>query len=133
MQQYETMFVTSTTLDEQEHNAIVERVKSLIEANGTIAAVDEWGRRRLAYPINKETDGVYTLIYFTSDTDFPAELSRVYNINEGILRSLIIAQEHDNLPEQKEEATEPVEETADEKDADEQPAETASDDKEEVQ
>lgn len=93
MPMYETMLVTSATLDEEATTAVVGKFKSLIEANGTIDAVDEWGKRRLAYPINKEEDGVYTLIHFTSEADFPAELDRVYKITDGVLRTLIIVKD----------------------------------------
>lgn len=95
MAKYETMLITSTKLDEETSNATIAKFKSLIEANGTIDAVEDWGKRRLAYPINKEDDGVYTLIHFTSGPDFPAELSRVYKITDGILRSLIVAKEEE--------------------------------------
>lgn len=91
MPKYETMLITSTTLDEEAGAAVVAKFKALIEANGTIDGVEEWGKRRLAYPINKEMDGLYTLIHFTSEADFPAELDRVYKITDGVLRSLIIA------------------------------------------
>ena len=77
MAKYETMLVTSAALDEEATTALVGKFKSLIEANGTIEAVDEWGKRRLAYPINDENEGVYTVITFTSEPNFPAELDRV--------------------------------------------------------
>lgn len=91
MAKYETMLVTSAALDEEATAALVGKFKSLIEANGTIDSVDEWGKRRLAYPINDELDGVYTLVEFTSGPDFPAELDRVYKITDGVLRSMIVA------------------------------------------
>ncbi|MFR9160618.1 MAG: 30S ribosomal protein S6, partial [Ruthenibacterium lactatiformans] len=59
MAKYETMLVTTATLDEEATAALVGKFKSLIEANGTIDSVEEWGKRRLAYPINKENEGVY--------------------------------------------------------------------------
>jgi small subunit ribosomal protein S6 len=93
MPMYETMLVTSATLEAEAAAAVVDKFKKLIEANGTIDAVEEWGKRRLAYPINKEDDGVYTLIHFTSTPDFPAELDRVYKITDGVLRSLIIVKD----------------------------------------
>ena len=92
MAQYETMLVTSAALDEEATTALVGKFKSLIEANGTIEAVDEWGKRRLAYPINDENEGVYTVITFTSEPNFPAELDRVYKITDGVLRTMIVAQ-----------------------------------------
>ena len=93
MAKYETMLVTNPALDEEASAALVGKFKSLIEANGTIDSVDEWGKRRLAYPIEDNTEGVYTVIKFTSNPDFPAELDRVYKITEGVLRSIIIAEE----------------------------------------
>ncbi len=93
MPMYETMLVSSAKLDEEATTALVGKFKSLIEANGTIDAVEEWGKRRLAYPIKKQDDGVYTLIHFTSDAAFPAELDRVYKITDGVLRSQIIAKD----------------------------------------
>ena len=92
MAKYETMLITSAALDEE---ATAARLVSSrpIEANGTIDSIDEWGKRRLAYPINDEEEGVYTVINFTSEPSFPAELDRVYKITEGVMRSLIIAHE----------------------------------------
>ena len=92
MAKYETMLVTSAALDEEATTALVGKSKSLIEANGTIDAVDEWGKRRLAYPINDEAEGIYTVIKFTSNPDFPAELDRVYKITDGVLRTMIVAE-----------------------------------------
>ena len=77
MAKYETMLVTSSNLDEEASSALIAKFKTLIEANGTIDSVDEWGKRRLAYPINDENEGVYTVIKFTADPSFPAELDRV--------------------------------------------------------
>ena len=99
MAKYETMLITSAALDEEASSALigtaalVGKFKSLIEANGTIDSIDEWGKRRLAYPINDEEEGVYTVINFTADPSFPAELDRVYKITEGVMRSLIVAHE----------------------------------------
>ena len=93
MAKYETMLVTNAALDEEATAALVEKFKTLIAANGTIDSVEEWGRRRLAYPINKQNEGVYTLINFESAPEFPAELDRVYKITDGVIRSLIVAKE----------------------------------------
>ena len=93
MAKYETMLVTSSALDEEASAALIGKFKSLIEANGTIDSVDDWGKRRLAYPIEDETEGVYTVIKFTSEPDFPAELDRNYRITEGVHRSIIVAED----------------------------------------
>ncbi|MCH4239748.1 MAG: 30S ribosomal protein S6 [Oscillospiraceae bacterium] len=88
---YETVFILSTKLDEQATAALVAKFKDLITANnGTVDGVDEWGKRRLAYAINKETEGYYVLINFTSVPAFTAELDRIFKITDGVIRSLII-------------------------------------------
>lgn len=86
MANYEAMIVISVAEGEEKTQALVEKFKALIEANGTIANVDDWGKRKLAYPINYEPDGYYVVITFSSEPDFPAELDRVANITEGVLR-----------------------------------------------
>ena len=93
MAKSEPMLITPPPPDDEATAALVGKFKSLIEANGTIDSIDEWGKRRLAYPINDENEGVYTVINFTSEPDFPAELDRVYKITEGVMRSLIVAKE----------------------------------------
>ena len=92
MAKYETMLVTKVTADEEANAALVNKFKTLIEAHGTIDSVDDWGKRRLAYPIEDETEGMYTVIKFTSGPEFPAELERVYGITEGVLRSIVVAE-----------------------------------------
>ncbi len=91
MSKYETVAVFSLKNGEEKAKELVEKFKALIEANGTMEAVDEWGNRRLAYPINYETEGYYVLYTYEADVAFPAELDRVFNITDGVLRSLIVA------------------------------------------
>ena len=88
---YETVVIFSLQTGEEGITALTEKFKSLISANGTITNVEEWGKRRLAYPINDETEGHYLFVEFSSNPEFPAELDRVYKITDGVLRSLIIA------------------------------------------
>ena len=87
---YEAMLVFSVKESEDAAKALVEKFKSLIEKNGTVESVEEWGKRKLAYEINYEADGYYALYNFSSEPEFPAELSRILNITDGVLRSLII-------------------------------------------
>jgi small subunit ribosomal protein S6 len=87
---YELVIITKADLDEETTAALVTKFKDLIAANGTVDAVDEWGKRRLAYPINDEAEGYYVQINFTSGNEFPAELDRQLKINDAILRSLIV-------------------------------------------
>lgn len=90
-QAYETVMILNTKLGEEAVAALQEKFKTLISENGTIDGIEEWGKRRLAYPIQDEVEGFYVLINFTSAPDFPAELDRVYKITDGVLRSLIVA------------------------------------------
>ena len=90
---YETMMVFSVANGEEAVQPLMEKFKGMIEANGTLESVDEWGMRRLAYEINDEQEGYYVLVNFTSGPDFPAELDRIYKITDGVLRSLIIAKD----------------------------------------
>ena len=87
---YETIFIVNNSLGEESVKAIVSKFVSLIEANGTIDSVNEWGTRRLAYPIQDYNEGYYVLVNYKSAQDFPAELDRVFNITDGILRSMTI-------------------------------------------
>ncbi len=90
---YEAMFVIDPDLDAKEENAtanLVAKFKSFIEANAENVEVEEWGMRKLAYPINYKDSGYYCLAHFTSETEFPAELERNFNINESIMRYLVI-------------------------------------------
>ena len=87
---YETVMVISMKQGEENVQAIIEKFKALIEKNATLQNVDEWGKRKLAYLINKESEGYYVLINFESEAEFPAELDRVYKITDGVLRSMII-------------------------------------------
>ena len=92
---YETLFVVSCANGEEVAKATVEKFTAMIAENGTIENVDEWGKRRLAYPINDENDGYYVLVNFKSEGEFPAELERVFGINENILRSIVIRKVED--------------------------------------
>ena len=92
---YETLFVVDCANGEDAVKATVEKFTAMIAENGTIENVDEWGKRRLAYPINDQNDGYYVLVNFKSEGSFTAELERVYGITEGILRSIVIRQIED--------------------------------------
>lgn len=88
---YETLFIVNPTLGEEDAAAVADKFKKLVEANGTIDTVEDWGKRRLAYPIEDLTEGYYTLVQFTSAPSFPAELDRIFKITDGVMRSLIVA------------------------------------------
>lgn len=87
---YETIFVVDVAKTEEEVNAVIEKIKSLIESNATLEGVDSWGKRRLAYEIDDKTEGFYVLVNFASKPEFPKELERVYGITDGILRYITV-------------------------------------------
>ena len=90
---YELMVVISLSKGEEAVQNIWTKIKTLIEKNAELGEVDEWGKRKLAYPINYESDTYYIVAGFTSTPDFPAELDRVLNITDGVLRSMITVTE----------------------------------------
>ncbi len=92
---YETVMILSMKNGEETNQALIERFKNLIEERATLKNVDEWGKRKLAYLINKESEGYYVLFDFESTAEFPAELDRRFRITEGVIRSLIIKKEED--------------------------------------
>lgn len=89
-EKYEAMLVFSLKKDEEQVKALVEKFSELIKANGTLGAVDEWGKRKLAYEINYEGEGYYVLYTFESKPDFPAEFERIVSITDGVLRWAVV-------------------------------------------
>ena len=87
---YEAVFVYSLSAGEESVTALKEKFQTLIEQNAEIGNVDDWGKRRLAYPIQDENDGHYVLYNFVSGPSFPAELERVSGITDGVLRLLVV-------------------------------------------
>ena len=86
---YEVLYIIDPAQGEEGIAALVEKFKALVEANGTLTSIDEWGKRRLAYPINDLMEGYYVLMTMDAKPEFPAELDRVFKITEGVMRSLI--------------------------------------------
>ncbi len=93
MNAYETLFVVDPTIGEEAVKATVTKFTDLIAKNGTIENVSEWGKRRLAYPINDIPEGYYVLVNFKSGADFIAELERIYRIDETIMRDIVVRDE----------------------------------------
>ena len=83
---YETLFALSGNLSEEDYKALEEKFVALINENASDVTVNEWGKRRLAYPINYVNEGYYVLVDFKSEPSFPLELDRVFGITEGIIR-----------------------------------------------
>lgn len=87
---YEVVYILDPNLAEDATAALVEKFKTLVESKGTLGEVNEWGKRRLAYPINDLNDGYYVLMTFTATPDLPAELDRQLRINDSVMRSIIV-------------------------------------------
>ena len=83
---YETLFSVNGTFAEEDTKALVEKFVNLINDNASDIEVNEWGKRRFAYPINYVTEGYYVLVSYKSEPSFPIELDRVFGITEGVMR-----------------------------------------------
>ena len=92
---YESLFIVDVTKGDEVTEATVNKFTSMIEANAEVIDVAKWGKRRLAYQINDMPEGYYVIVTFKSAPEFLAELDRVYNIDETIMRSLTTKLEYD--------------------------------------
>lgn len=90
MRKYEGVFIFAPTTGEETRNEVLEKFKGIIESAGSVASLDEWGSRKLAYEINDFTDGYYVLINFEAETPVIAELERICKITESVIRNMII-------------------------------------------
>ena len=111
---YETLFITDVTNGEEATQATVEKFTGLIGSNGEIIQVNQWGKRRLAYPINDMPEGYYTVVTHKSPAEFLAELDRLFNIDESVMRSMTVKLDHEPViaPVVEEPVVEAVEEVA---------------------
>ena len=85
---YEVLYIIDPAQGEEGIAALVEKFKAMVEAEGTLTNIDEWGKRRLAYPLNDPTEGYYGLRNMETNPAVPAELERVMKITEGVLRCM---------------------------------------------
>ena len=90
---YEVLYIIDPAQGEEGIAALVNKFKAMVEAEGTLSNIDEWGKRRMAYAINDLTEGYFVLMNMETKPEFPAELERVMKITDGILRCLVIAVE----------------------------------------
>ena len=93
MRKYEAVFIFVPSLDVESRNQLLDRLKGIIEENGTITNVDEWGMRKLAYEINDLTEGYYFVVNFESTPEVVEELDRVCKISDSIMRHMIIRED----------------------------------------
>ncbi len=95
MREYELMYITRPHLETEQQEALKERVLKIIqEKGGELKKVDVWGRRKLGYPIKRETEGFYVVVDFAGDEDLVNEIDRVLKITDGFLRFKILRTDH---------------------------------------
>jgi len=94
MRKYEVMYIIKPNFEEEKYREIVEKYNALIQSNGgEVLKVEPWGKRRLAYEINKIREGYYVLVNFEGPQDLPAELERNFRIADDIIRYLVVREE----------------------------------------
>lgn len=111
MNPYELLLIITPDYDESEAEALTNQVKGIIENSGTLLKVDPWGKKRLAYPIRKRSEGYYVLYIFESAPSFVAELNQSLRVIETILRYMVVQYE-DDINKLKAELAPEVEQTA---------------------
>ena len=95
MNPYELLLIITPDHDENEAEALTNQVKGIIEGGGTLLKVDPWGKKRLAYPIRKRSEGYYVLYIFECTPGFVAELNQSLHVIEAILRYMVVQYEED--------------------------------------
>lgn len=90
MNKYELVYILKPSVEEEKRAQLLEKFRGIIETEGAIENVDEWGNRRLAYEIDKINEGYYVLVNFSSGTDVINELNRNLRIADEVLRHLIV-------------------------------------------
>lgn len=93
MNKYETIFIIRPEAEEELVQSLIEKTTGIIETNGSVESIDQWGKRKLAYEVKGFKEGYYVLMNFTADATIPAELDRVFKITEDIIRHIIIKEE----------------------------------------
>lgn len=106
MRTYETMFILRPDLEEEKQTSLIERFKSVItDQGGEVLQTNIWGKRNLAYEIQKYREGYYVVMQFKGDGEITKELERVYRITDEVLRFIIVNLEEKKAePAEKEEA-----------------------------
>lgn len=94
MNKYELAVVVSAKIEDDERAAVVDKCKALVERfGGTITEVDEWGKKKLAYEVQKMKEAFYYFIQFDAETTAPAEIESRVRIMDNVIRYLIVKQE----------------------------------------
>ncbi len=86
---YEFMLLVSVKLGEKTEE-LVNKFKDFVSENAELVNINNWGKKKLAYMINKESEAEYVVFDFNSDSEFPKELDRICQITDGVLRNMIV-------------------------------------------
>lgn len=93
MNKYEAMYIVTPEMEDEDIKGVIEKFSGIITANGgEIEKTDEWGRKKLAYPIDYKTEGYYVLVNFAAAPELPRELERNFRNDESILRYMVVRQ-----------------------------------------
>ena len=93
MTKYEVMFIIDPALEDEKKDATIETVKEIIVADGVVGETDVWGMRKLAYPIQKKSEGYYVVVEFEGNPTLPKELDRRLRISDNVMRHIIVAKD----------------------------------------
>jgi small subunit ribosomal protein S6 len=102
MRQYETAFLITPNLEEEETEKLIEQMAEVVKKKkGKMVNIEKWGKRRLAYPIDKQDEAVYVFFHYQGDPDIPHELLRRFRQTETIIRYLTLKKDEQDLPRKK--------------------------------
>lgn len=93
MNKYEAVLIFVPNMEEEKRNTLLDKFKGIIESDGTITNIDEWGNRKLAYEINDYTDGYYVILNFEAKSEVIDEINRIAKISDDVMRHMIIKED----------------------------------------
>jgi len=93
MNKYESVIIINPNLEAEAIKALIEKISNLINNNGTVASVEEVGKKKLAYEIKKNKEGYYIIIKFEAKPELITELERVYRIADEVIKFIVVKEE----------------------------------------
>ena len=93
MNKYESVIIINSNLEEAKIKALIEKFSNLVNEHGKVENVEEMGNKRLAYPVQKQTEGYYVVLNFEAEPSFIAELERVYRITDEVIKFIVVRKE----------------------------------------
>ena len=90
MNKYESVIIINPNLEEEAIKALIEKISNLINTDGKVSSVEEVGKKKLAYPVKKNAEGYYVVLYFTANPSIIAELERNYRITDDVIKFMTI-------------------------------------------